>query len=406
MIWSLLLVLLAAVPSMWKDWLYSRTISVNSAGLNTFVCPRELYDHAGSRLADLRLIDPKGAEVPFALQKRPLHGKPAWRPVQFVKGPPEQATQMEVVLDMGEQNRLHNLLSLEIPEIDFLAHVELSASDVPDQDWHLMRSDIPIYRYRPDGIEGTQTLAYAENYSRYLKLKITSAPTDHRTPNAVAKPIHLLKCEAAYDDTPQPEWSEYSPVFLNEASPSDMQTWFRADAQINSLPAMGIRVTTSAREFHRALKIAGSNDGHTWQDIASGDIYRTGGEEPAEKMIVETPETMSRYWRVMFHDDGEPPVVIERIVLLGIPYHVVFQATANSQYHLLYGNGKVPAAQYNLGGVVPANAFLSAPKATVGEEELDTVQGHSTKFWVLVIGGALAVVIAGIVLLFAVASEG
>jgi hypothetical protein len=406
---SLLLFFLAAVPVLWKDWLYARPISVNSAGLATFICPRALYDHAGSKLADLRLLNGEGSEVPFALQKRPPHGVLAWRPAKFLKDPPDQAATMEVILDTGEQNRLHNALLLDIPETDFLAHVELSASDVPDHDWHLLRSDSPIYRYRPDGLEGNQTVTYAENYSRYLKVKLVTAPTERVRSTSTAtigKPIHLLRCQVAYDDTSQPEWSDFSPVFLNEASSTEMQSWFRADAQIDSLPVTGIRVTTTSRDFHRALRVSSSNDAKNWTELGTGDIYRTAGEEPAEKLVVEVPESSGRYWRVMFYDNGEPPLTIERIVLLGVPYHVVFQAQPNTLYHLLYGNGKVAAAQYDLGRVLPANAFQTAAKASVGEEELNTVTGRGWKFWSLVIGGGALVVLVVVVLLFAVASEG
>ena len=409
MIPSLLLFFLAAVPVMWKDWLYSRPVAVNNVGLATFVCPRLLYDHAGSKLADLRLINGEGVEVPFALQKRPTHTPFSWRQAKFLKSPPEQASVMEVTLDTGEQNHLHNVVSLDIPETDFLVHVELSASDLPDHDWHLLRSDGPVYRYKPDGLQGNQTIGYAENYSRYLRLKLVAAPAERihtSSPSAIGKPFHLLNCQVAYDDTQQPEWSDFSPVFLNEPSTTEMQSWFRADAQMDSLPVTGIRITTTSRGFHRALKIATSNDTKNWTEIATSDIYRTMGEEPAEKLIVETPESSGRYWRVMFYDNGEPPLTIERIVLLGIPYHVVFQAMANTQYQLLYGNGKVPSAQYDMGRVLPPNAFQTAGKATIGDEELNTVLGHGWKFWTFIVGGGVLVVVAVVLLLIMVASEG
>jgi hypothetical protein len=406
---SLLLFFLAAVPALWKDWQYSRSVTVTGGGLATFVCPRSLYDHAGSKLADLRLINGEGQEVPFALQRHPPRTVMAWREAKFLKPPPAEGASIEVTLDTGEQNRLHNLLSLEIPEPDFLAHVELSASDVPDNDWHLLRSDSPIYRYRPDGMEGNLTVSYSENYSRYLKVKLVSAPVGrvpNQAPPSFGKPLHLLRCQVTYDDALQPDWSEYSPVFLNEASSTPMQSWFRADAQIDSLPVRGIRVTTTNRDFHRALKIAVSNDGQNWSVIAAGDIYSTGGEEPAEKLIQETPESGGRYWRVMFYDNGEPPLTVSRIVLLGTPFHVVFQAKPNTQYHLLYGNGKVAPAEYEIGRVLAANAFQTATKAVVGEEETNTIIGRGWIFWLMVVGGGLLVAAVVGIVLYAVASDG
>jgi hypothetical protein len=405
---SLLLFFLAAVPSLWKDWQYSRSITVATGGLAAFVCPRSLYDHAGTKLADLRIINGEGAEVPFALQKRSSRGVLAWRPAKFLKGPPSEGSSIEAILDTGEENRLHNVVSLEIPEPDFLGHVELSASDVPDNDWHLLRSDGPVYRYRPDGLEGNQTVSYAENYSRYLRVKLVSASVQRVASQApgAGKPIHLLNCQVAYDDTQQPDWSEYSPVFLNEASTTGMQSWFRADAQINSLPVTAIRVATTNHDFHRAVKIATSDDGRNWTQVAAGDIYSTGGEEPADKLIVETPESGGRYWRVMFYDNGDSPLTVTRIVLLGTPYHVVFQAKPNTSYRLLYGNGKVKPAEYEIGRVLGGNAYQTAAKAVVGEEETNTVVGRSWKFWAIVIGGSVAVVLVVLIVLFAVASDG
>src|SRR5258708_36248308 len=117
-------------------------------------------------------------------------------------------------------------------------------------------------------------------------------------------------------------------MFTAEASASTLQGWWKCDALSDALPVTGLQINVVNKDFHRAVRISVSSDLKNWAPIVSSDIYRTSGEKAHERTYIELPETTVRYWRVQFYDNGYPPLIVSKIQLLGVPYHVLFQAKA------------------------------------------------------------------------------
>jgi hypothetical protein len=401
----LAMLLVVSLPSEWTGWRYSRELKTSAMGLNTFVCPRQVYDHSGVSLADVRIIDGKNQEVPFALQKQPIHNDFKWRTTKMVSDN-SKGSVVDLTFDTGEEHQVHNTMQLEVSDQDFLSRVEISASDDPNKDWRVVRSSLPIYRFMPDGLEGNQTVNYANSDTRYIRVRVTPQAPDGAT-EAVsenAPTIKILHVQIGYDESKRPDWIAYSPIFSPDMSSSTLQTWWRSDALIDTLPINAIRVTAINKEFFRALKISASPNARDWTMLAATDIFSLGGDRPIERVVIDFPDTSMRYWRVQFYDNGAPALVISKIELLGVPQHVVFKAGDNGPYRILYGNGKSKAPDYEWTHSLPKNAFQGAAEASLGDEQENIFDKRGIWFWVMVGGGIIAGLI-GIAVLVSLLSE-
>jgi hypothetical protein len=188
-------------------------------------------------------------------------------------------------------------------------------------------------------------------------------------------------------------------------STSTLQTWWRSDALTDTLPINGIRFTVMNKEFHRALKISASRDKKNWRVLAATHIYRIGGDRPYERVVVDFAGTSLRYWRIQCYDNRSPPLVISKIEMLGVPYHVVFEAGGDGPYRILYGNGKVPAPEYEAVRSLAKNAFQGAAETTLGDEEENVFNNRGFWFWAMAAGGVIAGLI-GIAVLISLLAEG
>ncbi|HYS22600.1 MAG TPA: hypothetical protein VER56_01610, partial [Candidatus Eisenbacteria bacterium] len=133
------------LPSAWRSWRYSRTIASGRAdALNYVTLDREIFSHSENQLADLRIVDDLGHELPFEVRSQitpppqPIRLAATLRENSFVPG---QFTQ--VVLDLGERTGFHNSLRVQTSESDFINWVEVAASDDAHQ-WRIVNARAPI----------------------------------------------------------------------------------------------------------------------------------------------------------------------------------------------------------------------------------------------------------------------
>jgi len=158
---------------VWRSWRYTRTIEQARGGaLNYITLDRAAFSHSENRLADLRVIDDEGKEIPYAMLsqiRRPLEPVKLSSAVRENSFVPKEFTQ--VVVDLGEKTGFHNNLRVRTPETDFINWVEVAASDDAHV-WRVVNARAPISRFNKESLEGNQTVRYSENNARYLRVRI------------------------------------------------------------------------------------------------------------------------------------------------------------------------------------------------------------------------------------------
>lgn len=352
------------LPDTWRRWLYSRPIPTGPySGMAGVELPRDLLAHSANHLADLRLIDDRGLEVPYVLYVD-RGGDPvthSWtarlHENSFVPG---QYTQ--IVLEVQTNSLFHNTVRIETPEPDFINWVEVAASDDAHV-WRIVKARAPISRFRRENLEGSQTIHYSENASPYLRLRIFEPA--HQFPVTGAAILTY--------DTRQPARVPVAvpAAFLPDASaPADVTRW-SADLSTDQLPITEVVFTTEQPEFYRAVRILTSADGKEWQIKCGGEIFRYKvGEKLEESLRVSFPEDWGgRYWRVEILNGNDAPLADAAPSLEMIPRFVYFQPAAGRSYRMIYGDAAATSPQYDLARIFHYQGKPSGTLVVPGPEE-------------------------------------
>jgi hypothetical protein len=381
------------LPSAWRSWLYSRSIGTpNYQGPAEITIPADLFVHSEKSLADLRLIDERGSEVPYDLyvekQVNTLnHSGPAViHENSFVPG---KFTQ--IVLEVVNNPYFHNSLRIDTPESEFMDWVEVAVSDDTHL-WRIVNPRAPISRFHREGIEGSQTIVYPDVSARFLRLRIEEP--GHQFPVTGVQVFSYF--------TSEPSRSTIPTSFVADPSPPVGVTRWTADLASSGIPVIEVQFSTSTPEFFRAVRILSSVDGKDWETLAQGDIYRYRLDEKiAESLRVRFSEYPgARYWRVEILNGNDAPLTGAALSLIMIPRHVFFQPSHGQSYRLIYGNRKSAAPQYDMQKIWTYKGKPSALIINPGTEELTTnyldprpfTERHPNLLWLAL---AIAVVLLG-----------
>src|SRR5215469_1600945 len=151
---------LAAVPlpSAWSHWRYSCLIKAeptDTVRLVRVALPQDVYLHAENSLADVRVIDDAGDEVPYAEQRWQNYDEPRRCPAQIIESSFSPGHYTQLVLDLGSSSAaFHDAVEIGVSEDEFMEWVEVDASD-DAQVWRIVQDRAPIFRFAREGHQGT-----------------------------------------------------------------------------------------------------------------------------------------------------------------------------------------------------------------------------------------------------------
>lgn len=384
------------LPGAWRNWRYFRPITVQptaNADLGRVTLPRDVLGRSQESLADLRLIDGAGNELPYVLHARTGSSSQDWRAaalseVGFVPGEYSQA-----VADTGQGEVMHNAAEVEVVESGFFTWVEVAASDDRSQ-WRIVRARAPLYRFVKDGLEGPKTISYPDTRSRWLRLRLLSADDK----------LTVRQVRVAHERIEEAELVPLSAFARLTHDSAHGESRWEVDLGQAHVPAAAVRGATGRAEFHRPLRVSASADGESWRDVAEHDIYRygyraaAGGDEPTEQLLIRFSEARGRTWRVLVFDRNDAPIDDLRLELLGTPRHVVFRFEPGKDYRLLYGNGRAEPAEYDLRQLIARDRLEGASELPLGPEATNEgyvsaepwTERHPVVLWVA-LGLAVAV---------------
>ena len=400
-IFSLLLVASALstdLPSAWRSWRYSRTIeSARSDALNYVILDREVFSHSEDQLADLRIIDDLGHEVPFEVRSQitpppqPVSVPAAIRENSFVPG---QFTQ--VVLDLGDRASFHNSVRIQTAESDFINWVEVAASDDAHQ-WRIVSARAPISRFRKENLEGNQLVSYSENNARYLRVRIQEAEHTFQVTGMVVFSSPAFKTEI-----PSESGALLGAALLPDSDATPSQTQWTVDLGAAAIPIARFNFETTQPEFYRAVRLLNSSDQKEWQSVGGGEIHRflvNGRTE--ESLGVQCYEVWGpRYWRVEVLNASDAPLSEIRLSLTMPLRFALFHAAQGHSYRLIYGNFRAKYPQYDLARTLHIQANEMMAHLEMGVEESTSnyadprpfTERHPNLLWIAL---GIAVVLLG-----------
>jgi hypothetical protein len=353
----------APLPSAWSHWRYWRPIEVpstDSVRLTGLVLPQDLYLHAQTALPDLRIIDDTGNEVPYAHYLRQGSASLRDLPTEVLENSYAPGDYTQVVLSVGASAPFHNAVEINTPELDFIEWVSVEASDDAHQ-WRIVEDRAPIFRFRRQSREGTQTVHYSANNAPYLRVRVLDG--DRKFPVASAQVV--------YNTVETPERSFLEAEIVDDPDKRAGENAWRVDLGTPALGLQEVRFAVNPAEFIRVVEISTSEDGTTWRTVAHGEIYRFQRESTEEEHLrVDVPgEITGRYWRITVENGNDAPLpgVIPSLYIT--PVHLIFEQHPGRSYRLLYGQTLATAPQYDLARRINASEEDVAAVAQLGAEE-------------------------------------
>ena len=377
----------APLPSAWKHWRYSREIELpptDAKRLVSVVAPLEMYSRAKPWLADVRVIDDQGAEVPYVTLRQTGSSSTASLPATLRENSFTAGKFTQLVVDLGAHAPFHNALRIDTSEPDFIEWVQVEASD-DGHLWRMVEERAPIFRFRKDNHQGTQVVHYSENNAQYLRVRILDG--DAKFPvNSVSELHEVVE--------PAERVSMGIAFSLDANQPAGRSVW-TADVGAAAPLATEVRFSVeSPAEFIRSVNLSTSTDGKDWKTFDGAEIYRYRREDAVlEKLSATFPnaEPQARYLRVEFVNGNDAPLTGAAPQLYITPRHIVFEQQPGRRYSLIYGQERAEAAQYDLGRRVDAKQMAAAVTAQTGPEEVNAdwvdprawTETHDIFLWVV-----------------------
>ena len=397
------------LPSAWRSWRYSRPIESGRAdALNYVILDREVFSHSENQLADLRIVDDLGHELPFEVRSQitpppqPVQLAVTLRENSFVPG---QFTQ--VVLDLGERASFHNSVRVRTTESDFINWVEVAASDDAHL-WRVVNARAPISRFRKENLEGNQLVRYSENNARYLRVRIQEAAHIFQVAG-----MEVFSSPAFKSEIPAEGGALLGAALLPDSNGAPSQTQWTADLGAAAIPIARFNFETTQPEFYRAVRLLNSADQKEWQSAGGGEIHRFPVNGRTEESLgVQCYELWGpRYWRVEVLNANDAPLSEVRLSLTMPMRFVLFHPVQSRSYRLIYGNFRATAPQYDLARTLHIQANEAIAHQGLGAEEATSnfsdprpfTERHPNLLWVAL---AIAVILLGYAALRAMRTPG
>ncbi len=350
------------------EWKFRQTLRVEAAGLITFVLPPETLDAARADRGDLRLLDPAGREVAFAIAPvaNPRNAAKAPRSFRTTLG----AEKTEIVIETGDAESPS--LTLATPASRFVKRARIETS--PDgTTWQLAGEGALLFREN-----GASDLAVRAP-AAFIRLTID----DTRSPPVpFTGALLAARAPPAAPDLPLG-------VRIVRREEFAQETVLTVDLAAAHTPLVLLRIATDSRLFNRTVTVGARELGGRdpiERTLATGAIYRLSPDGEADVRQTAVPLHFiapARELIVHIHNGDSPPLPINGVEITRRELRGHFDATMPGDYALLTGHPQIAAPRYDvaslrLGAITPVNLLVPGPLTpNPGHRTPDALAGTS-----------------------------
>jgi hypothetical protein len=338
-------------------WRYVQELPLSrerTSKLYDFVIPVAVFDGARADLADLRLYDSTGKEIPFALRVRRSDFHDAEISTKEFNRAQAPGAVSELALDLGESSPEHNNVEVQLPGVNYRRHARLSGSD-DGQKWRLLAEKNLIHFDANHQSVDDRHFRYPPSRFRFLRIAV------ERDPEVDEKAVDIDKVIVRRRVEIPGEWLDI-PVRISPREP------VRADGGPGSawvfdlggdhVPVERLLVDVADEEFVRNYQIeAGgpvSEADRPFQHIADG-LWRRQAGMPRESLVAEFPETLAARQKLVVIDHRNPPLGLTSAKVRAAARQIVFAdpGPGAGSLQLYFGNPKAEPPQYDFARNLP-----------------------------------------------------
>jgi hypothetical protein len=333
--WCVSSAVAAGLPSGWQ---HEQTFNVPAAGLVKISLPIETLSSARPDLADLRLYNNAGNEIPYVI----VHPLPSPKIVR----PPKSfqvsltANGTVITIETGLSQPL-DAVTLESPAMNFIKGVRVEVSD-DGQNWRRIAQGQPIFR-QPYGVDNLR-ISFPALVARWLRCTVD----DQRS-----EPVPFTGALVS-TATGEPAPGERIPAAITERDENAGETRLALDLGAANLDVASIQIETVEPLFMRQVVLAVpqiSEDAIREQIVGQGVIYRVAveGQPASENLSIPFENQVQTHELILFIKNGDsPPLPVSAVRIERRPVYLAFLARQPGPFHLLTGNAACPAPRYDL----------------------------------------------------------
>jgi len=404
-------------------WQYKAEVTVEdgTGEYGRLILTPGIYDAARLDLADIRLLDAQGRQVPYVLAKaRDITERLKYSPALINRSTNTEGSAM-VTLDFGKQV-VKNSIEVETGGNNFRRAVKIEGSNDNVEFFTVVEE---AYVFAIDYNTRFEQLDLPANDYRYLRITVKPMTTEEKSP--VIDDVKAHKVEKKF--------AQRRPVEMlqvehgeNEKSKSSIYVY---DLAYRHLPVSEIGLEVAENAFYRCVTVDGrdaatrkvkvdSEDNRQrfkevevrWERIISDTIYRytDADGKKREKLILRVPSSrrVYRYLKIAVRNYDDRPLTVKSASAKMIADNMVFAAQDDVASALYVGAKSATKPQYDLARRLSRPLQVKARVARLGgitdnplfgkvePRPLAWTEKHKVLLWIIM--GAVVVVLAGFIL--------
>jgi hypothetical protein len=344
------------------QWMFDLTTPASPAELCQITLSNEVLGATRQDLADLRLLDARGREIPFAARVRREIEEARRIETRKFNSATAQGNVSEITVDIGESGGTHNEVEIESAGRNFRRQVELDGSD-DGRSWRVLKTDGKIFRFESNNnrVESTR-VDYPVSRYRYLRARVSADSTvDKDAPEITSIAVMM----SVRDKGESVSWSITVPSPDLVRSSGGPGTQWKIDFG-QQVPCNRLILETSDASFSRYFTVEQADDPQDQRLVASGEIKRRSDEAQKPVEIV-FDEVYARRLNLTLTDFANPPLGITSIRCSAAARQVLFDVTGSSPpFRLFTGNPKAEAPRYDFENEVASRPLVTVARVDVG----------------------------------------
>jgi hypothetical protein len=308
-----------------SEFRYTRSLPDEVAGGEVAFEPDGLMiAHTRPALADVRIIDADGVQVP-------------WRrvPVSQIGSAPAEVLNsgrrngMAVALvDVGPRRRLYERVALDIPRRNFVGRVTVLGAD---------RRNGPYTRL------STTTVYDVGGAERARSTTAEFPPTDFRFLEVRATGVSRIEGATVLGQYERPRLVRRRHAILAGAKDRGRTSVYDLDLGVRGIPVLQLDLRADGSErYDRPVRVEGSNDRRAFVPVGGGRVTRAPGLSAREIPI----DSRFRYLRVTIENGDDPPLSNVVTETYGPSFALMVEGGHPVPLRLLYGARSKPAPSY------------------------------------------------------------
>ena len=343
----------------------------------------DVYAVAQAGLADVRIIDAEGREVPYQLEKAAESRTTTVRepcPSRIVSLRELDDQRLEIVAALAEQSTSASGLVVRSPLRDFERRVQVFGSD-HGREWQELAKDAVIFDYSRYMDISNRDIALPANSFRHYRLVIDAISDEEKFP--LTELTRHLQAGTELDRTEQTTLRARSlridgidfyrlatraetakdvkrayPVveFRAEDDAKNKQTTIHVRTRREPVTSFVIETTTANFVRQAAVWAPVEHRGRSeWREVGGATIsaiHFQGFER--RNLSIAFPEQRQEEYRIIVHNADNPPLTISGVSGEGNVYQVKFIAEKDAVYSLYYGSASAEKPTYDTAALMAA----------------------------------------------------